>query len=435
MRTLVLYSLAGAVAAFYAGVAGAAALPYVGAVTSFVSSTTAAGRTATAAGRTPSSPLPGATSAPRPSPALETRSVQTETPSPRGTPTTARSTGPQARAHTTPTRRRLALAVQRLAASSTLPRRRINFLILGSDNDAKFASYAAPLTQVMIVLSIDPVSHAVTLLSIPRDFWVHIPGYRYNAGPDGTVGWGKIDAASMLGFASAACTVEHNFGIPIDHWVWVGLKGFIRVVDSIGGVTLDVTHPVIDDTYPDDLVNPRDPYAYRRIYIPPGPQHLGGDAALRFVRSRHGDVQGDFGRSQRQQIMISQLRRLLMSQDGVALVALAPALLKDFQGEIKTDIASPDLATAAYYWSLLRSVAHARITQVVLSPPYSTPEYWVTDTDPQVVRGNGGQPLQEDAVLPNWPLINQKIKSLFGAQYFNDPQHYCASAPGASTTP
>jgi LCP family protein required for cell wall assembly len=329
------------------------------------------------------------------------------------------------RAHTAPPRRRLALAVQRLAASSTLPRRRVNFLILGSDNDSKFASYAAPLTQVMIVLSIDPVSHAVTLLSIPRDFWVHIPGYRYNVGPDGTVGWGKIDAASMLGFASAACTVERNFGIPIDHWVWVGLKGFIRVVDSMGGVTLDVTHPVIDDTYPDDLANPNDPYAYRRIYIPPGPQHLGGDAALRFVRSRHGDVQGDFGRSQRQQIVISQLRRLLMSQDGAALVALAPALLKDFQGEIKTDIASPDLATAAYYWSLLRSVGHPRISQVVLSPPYSTPEYWVTDTDPQVEAGNGGQPLQEDAVLPNWPLINQKIKSLFGAQYVNDPQHFC----------
>jgi anionic cell wall polymer biosynthesis LytR-Cps2A-Psr (LCP) family protein len=136
-------------------------------------------------------------------------------------------------------------------------------------------------------------------------------------------------------------------------------------------------------------------------------------------------VQGDFGRSQRQQIVISQLRRVLMSQDGAALVALAPSLLKDFEGEIKTDIASLGLDTAAYYWSLLRSVAHARITQVVLSPPYSTPEYWVTDTDPQVETGNGGQPLQEDAVLPNWDLINQEIKRLFGAQYVDDPQHYC----------
>jgi polyisoprenyl-teichoic acid--peptidoglycan teichoic acid transferase len=408
MRKLVLYTLAGAVATFYAGVAGAAALPYVGAVTSFVYN-------ATAAGRTPGTTPPGATPP-----------AHKATPSLRGTLTASQLADQKARAHAAPTGHRLALAVQRLAASRKLPRRRVNFLILGSDNDSKFASYAAPLTQVMIVLSIDPLSHTVTLLSIPRDFWVNIPGYRYNVGPDGTVGWGKIDAASMVGFASAACTVEHNFGIPLDHWVWVGLKGFIRVVDSVGGVALDVTHPVIDDTYPDDLANPNDPYAYRRIYIPPGPQHLGGDAALRFVRSRHGDVQGDFGRSQRQQLVISQLRRLLMSQDGAALVALAPSLLKDFQGEIKTDIASPDLATVAYYWSLLHSVQHARITQVVLSPPYSTAEYWVSDSDPQVDAGNGGQPVQEDAVLPNWPPINQKMQNLFGAQYFDDPRHYCA---------
>ena len=230
MRKLVLYTLAGAVAAFYAGVAGAAALPYVGAVTSFVYNATAAARTL---GTTP----PGATP-----PAHKV------TPSPRGTLTASQLADQKSRARAAPTGHRLALAVQRLAASRTLPRRRINFLILGSDNDSKFASYAAPLTQVMIVLSIDPVSHAVTLLSIPRDFWVHIPGYRYNVGPGGTVGWGKIDAASMLGFASAACTVERNFGIPIDHWVWVGLKGFIRVVDSMGGVTLDVTHPATSIT-------------------------------------------------------------------------------------------------------------------------------------------------------------------------------------------
>src|SRR5207249_3688556 len=117
---------------------------------------------------------------------------------------------------TRPTRQRLAQAVQRLAASSKLARRRINILVLGSDNDSKFASYSAPLTQVMIVLSIDPVSHTVTLLSIPRDFWVHVPGYRYNVGPDGSTGWSKIDAASMLGFNSSLCTVERNFGIPID---------------------------------------------------------------------------------------------------------------------------------------------------------------------------------------------------------------------------
>src|SRR2546421_3328622 len=104
MRKLVLYTLAGAVAAFYAGVAGAAALPYVGAVTSFVYNATVAGRT------------PGTTPP-----------AHKATPSLRGTLTASQLADQKARAHAAPTGHRLARAVQRLAASSKLPRRRVNF--------------------------------------------------------------------------------------------------------------------------------------------------------------------------------------------------------------------------------------------------------------------------------------------------------------------
>lgn len=417
MRRLVRFALPFVIAAFWVSVAGAAAAPYYGAVSDFVHNAAVSlpllhgEQHVSAAGRSPTAGVS----------AFDGTQVATVTPTPR------RSTTPAPHAtkvpgHPTPTQSRLAAAVQRLARSSKVPRRRINILVLGSDNDTKFSPGAMPPTQVIIVLSIDPVSNTVTMLSIPRDFWVHIPGYQYNVGPDGTVGWNKIDIASFLGFNSSACTVERNFGIPIDHWIWVGLKGFMRVIDTTNGVTLDVTHPVIDDTYPDDLADPNNPFAYRRIYIPPGPQHLNGDAALHFVRSRHGDVQGDFGRSARQQIVLSQLRRVLLSQNGAELVALVPQLLRDFHDEIKTDIA-PDLSSAAYYFSLFQTVSNAKINQVVLGPPYSDPEYYVPDTDPSVEAVNGGQPLQIDAVLPNWPLISQKITELFGGQYFDQTPH------------
>ena len=414
MRKPVLYLLILAVVLFYAGVAGAAAAPYYGAVSAFVHDAII-------------HPAPPATATPT--------AVHTG-PGPHSRVTPAASTaalgpaGKAPKAQATPLpQQRLASAVQRLAASSKVPRRRFNILVLGSDNDTKFAAGTMPPTQVMIVASVDTVSHTITLLSIPRDFYVHIPGYPYNTGPDGTAGWSKIDVATREGINGSICTVESNFGIPIDHWVWVGLKGFIKVVDTMQGVTLDVTHPVLDDAYPDDLANPNDPYAYRRIYIPPGPQHLNGDAALHFVRSRHGDIQGDFGRSQRQQILLTQLRRVLNHQDGPALVSLMPALLQDFKGELKTDI-QPDLQNAAFYLSLLRSVAHAKITQVVLAPPtYSTADYWVYDTDPQVTAGNGGQSVHENAVLPNWPAINGEIQQLFGGQYFTNP--HCNGGTGA----
>jgi anionic cell wall polymer biosynthesis LytR-Cps2A-Psr (LCP) family protein len=213
----------------------------------------------------------------------------------------------------------------------------------------------------------------------------------------------------------------------------VGLNGFMNVIDAAHGVTIDVPHPVIDDNYPDDLGSSNNPYGFRRIYIPPGPQHLNGDAALHFVRSRHGDVQGDFGRDQRQQILINQLRRVLLSQDGAALAALAPSLLKSFQDHIKTDPSlTPNLSTAAYYFSLLRAVGHVKPTQYVLQPPYSTPDYWVYDNDPDVVAQNGGTAPQVDAVLPNWTLINPLIQRVFGGQSFTAP--HCAQVPGASSS-
>lgn len=422
MRKAILYLLVTAVVVFYAGVAGAAASPYYGAVTTFLHEAIAA---------------PPAAASPTPANG-QTRTAQATAVSARVTPgATTSALGPFSNTNTLKARptalpqQRLAEAVQHMASTSKVPSRRFNILILGSDNDAKFTPGAVPPTQVMIVASIDTVSHTITLLSIPRDFYVHIPGYQYNASPDGTtVGYNKIDVATGLGLNSAICTVESNFGIPIDHWVWVGLKGFIKVIDTMNGVTVDVAHPVLDDTYPDDLAGSNNPYAFRRLYIPPGPQHLNGDTALHFVRSRHGDILGDFGRSARQQIVLTQLRRELTRQDGASLVALVPSLLKDFQGELQTDI-SPDLRTASFYLALMRSVAHATITQVVLKPPVYSTDYWFTDHDPGILAINGGQPLQEDGVLPNWQAINPEIQSLFGGQYFTNP--HCNGGTGTAS--
>jgi polyisoprenyl-teichoic acid--peptidoglycan teichoic acid transferase len=71
------------------------------------------------------------------------------------------------------------------------------------------------------------------------------------------------------------------------------------VIDTVGGVDIDVLHPVLDDTYPSDTTNPNNPYSYERIYIPPGPQHLDGKTALEYVRSRHGGLLEDVGRAAR----------------------------------------------------------------------------------------------------------------------------------------
>jgi LCP family protein required for cell wall assembly len=159
-----------------------------------------------------------------------------------------------------------------------LPNRRFNVLLLGSDDDLKFPSNAV-LTQSMIVVSVDPTTPDVSMISIPRDFWVPIANYGYQ----------KIDVAYEVGgIALARATVERLFGIKIDYYAWVGLNGLVQVIDTLGGVDLTVQHPILDEMYPDDL-NSEDPYAFFRLYIPAGPQHLDGTTALQYVRSRHGN--------------------------------------------------------------------------------------------------------------------------------------------------
>src|SRR5256886_6616187 len=119
-------------------------------------------------------------------------------------------------------------------------KQRINILLLGSDNDQKFPQDAL-LSQTMIVVSIDPAKHEVTLLSLPRDLRVEIPGHKS----------AKIDLAYAQGGAPLArATVEKAFKIPIHYYAWVGLKGLVRVVDRVGRIDADVRHPVRDDTSP-----------------------------------------------------------------------------------------------------------------------------------------------------------------------------------------
>jgi len=149
-----------------------------------------------------------------------------------------------------------------IIASSTAP---FTLLLLGSDDDQKCTS-CTPLTQSMILVRVDPAAHAVTMLSVPRDLWV----------PLSTGGYGKMDWAYSRGGASAAiATVERNFHVHVDDYIWVGLLGLVKLIDAIGGIDVVTSNPVLDDYYPADIVSSW-PYDYERVAVLAGPQHLDG---------------------------------------------------------------------------------------------------------------------------------------------------------------
>lgn len=275
---------------------------------------------------------------------------------------------------------------------------RVNVLLLGSDNDTqKFAgAHGLPgngvLTQTIIVVSLDPASNTIDLISIPRDSWVNMPGENTCMKLDEIAGLGN-SADQAIQFERTV--VERDYGIPIWRYAWVGLEGFVKVIDTLGGVDVDVLHPIMDDAYPNDVGN-ADQYAYKRLYIPSGPQHLDGKTALEYVRSRHSDLSGDFGRSQRQQSVLTALEKKL---DTGNLIDKIPDLAEDLQGNILTDMTTSEITQVANF---ARSVPHQRMRQLVLAPPrYSAGEG-------NIYRANGEQTY---ALLPNWQAINQIIQS------------------------
>jgi LCP family protein required for cell wall assembly len=251
-------------------------------------------------------------------------------------------------------------------------------LLLGSDDDSKFNADHV-LTQSMILVRVIPSAKKVIMLSIPRDLYV----------PLSVGGTSKIDGAYSYGGPGAAiATVQENFGVHINDYIWVGLLGLIKLIDAIGGIDVVTSHPVMDDYYPADVFSSY-AYDYQRVAVLAGPQHLDGIHAMQYVRSRHGDLQSDFGRSQRQQqvlLAIRQKAKQLAPED-------LPSIANAIGGELKTSIG---VGRVAEMLPLAASLDNpAAITQIVLLPPYT----------------HGGCP--GGSICPNWSQILPLVHTYF----------------------
>jgi LCP family protein required for cell wall assembly len=169
-----------------------------------------------------------------------------------------------------------------------------NYLIVGSDSRANFdpegsGQGGCQCSDTLMVLRRDPDDGA-SLLSIPRDLWVEIPGH----------GEGKINSAYSHGPEVVIDTVEQSLGIPINHYIEIDFAGFKTLVDAIGGVEVCVPYLARDDN--------------TGMELQPGCQTVDGEGALSYARSRHyrefidgqwvEDNKNDFGRIERQQAFV-----------------------------------------------------------------------------------------------------------------------------------
>jgi len=290
------------------------------------------------------------------------------------------------------------------ADDSAITGRPWNILLLGSDNDNKY-HFPVLLTQVMMIVHVDPANNSVYMVSIPRDSWVYVP-------MNGEMH--KIDQAFLFGSAQhsnfddgvrvARQTVEQDYGITIDRYAWVGLDGFAKVIDTLGGVDIDVTHPIVDDTYPDDTrANPNDPFAVKRLYLVPGPQHLNGLEALEYVRSRHADLIGDIGRTNRQQEILQALKKKLTV---TSIIDHFQQLITDLAGKVYTDMSPQEILAFANFG---RNLPSSGIQRITLGPGHGNQNYGQLA---QVYDSSINA--EQSVVLPHCDNIGPLFANIFG---------------------
>ncbi len=236
---------------------------------------------------------------------------------------------------------------------------RVNFLLMGIDR--RPGETGATNTDSMIVVSVDPATKSVSMLSVPRDLWVPIPGYGENR--INTAYWAGVSHNYPGGGpALAKRTVQYNIGIPINYYIIISFVGFRRVVDALGGVTIDVPRDLYDPSFPDDT------YGYRPLYISKGVHHFNGQQTLDYARTRH--VDSDFGRMTRQQQVLMAIKDQALRLDVLPKI---PALWAAKDDTVQTDLGLQDIIALA---QLARDIKPENIHDAVIDDTMT--QDWVT---------------------------------------------------------
>jgi LCP family protein required for cell wall assembly len=246
----------------------------------------------------------------------------------------------------------------------------VNLILLGSDQRPDIGGFR---TDTMVILSLDPQAGKATMISIPRDLYVYIPGWRID----------RINTADVrTGPEGLADTILYNFGINIDYWVRVNFSGFVTAIDLLGGVDV-VIGGYLNDRCGD--------YTYQYA---PGVVHMDGYTALCYVRMRK--YSSDFDRLRRQQEVVQAIFNRVLSLDGLSRI---PDLYAQFGHLVQTNMELDAILPLVPMGTRLAS------------DPSQIQRFTIDAGMAQIWR----VPYSGASVLlPNWEAIQEMLKSAFG---------------------
>jgi LCP family protein required for cell wall assembly len=240
-------------------------------------------------------------------------------------------------------------------------------LLIGVDKRAESISEGVR-SDTLILVRVNPLQNWATMLSIPRDSVAPLPDGSYGK-VNRAFSYGYYNAESLYGSgtvadagggAAAAETLERFLKIKVDYIAQVDFQGFERIVDSIGGITVDVKQTLIDPEYPTEN------HGVERIYIPAGLQIMDGRTSLIYARSRHAS--NDFDRSKRQQQVLKDVLRQVRSRDLAANVSLLPKWIGVLEQNVRTTLPIGDISTMTDLAGIATRLDSDRIAQFAINP-------------------------------------------------------------------
>lgn len=259
-------------------------------------------------------------------------------------------------------------------------------LVLAVGADTK--DYLYGLADVIRIARVDFVEPGVTVVSLPRDLWVEIPGIEEASGyTEGKLNQAYLFGAPGMGYYDGpaggpgllARTIQHNYGLAVDHYVAGNMETFVRFVDALGGV---------DVTLPYDVDGGALDGGEGSGFFPAGEYHFNGTEALKFARIRAKI--GDLRRQDNQSLVLKAIAKKLMSP---SVLPKVPQLIDAFRDSVLLDLSPEDIAQLT---CLLRYLNEDNITFTqlpeelytlsrVYSPAFKE-ETSILDADPQVIQ-------------------------------------------------
>lgn len=188
----------------------------------------------------------------------------------------------------------------------------INILLLGTDTGAMGRHWKGR-TDTMMMLSINPEKNTTDITSIPRDSAVIFPDFK-------SYGVTKMNSAYTLGGVSETIkTIDKYYSIPVDGYILINMGGLKKAINQVGGI--DVTSPLTFSNMGHDFVK-------GKTY------HLDGKGALAFAQLRHGDPKQDYGRQERDRLVVQALLKKSISPTTL----LNKDFLDSISNEMQTDL-------------------------------------------------------------------------------------------------